>query len=175
MGDFEEKLQSILGDQRAMDQIMALARSLSGGEAPAGEAQNGKEEAQAPAPDAPPEPSALPELSALAGQLDPRMLQVGMEVMRQAQSAEDRSTALGGKSILLSHGHLWGVKSGYDRAIAQARAVGADILLFGHTHQALCCQLEDGLWMLNPGSSRSTYGLITLEEGTISCSVHHQN
>ena len=86
-----------------------------------------------------------------------------------------KQITLGGKSILLSHGHLWGVKSGYDRAIAQARAVGADILLFGHTHQALCCQLEDGLWMLNPGSSRSTYGLITLEEGTISCSVHHQN
>ena len=48
MGDFEEKLQSILGDQRAMDQIMALARSLSGeqkGEAPPPEPPGG-----APAP-----------------------------------------------------------------------------------------------------------------------------
>ena len=69
---------------------------------------------------------------------------------------------------------LWGVKSGYDRAFAQARAVGADILLFGHTHQALCRQLEDGLWVLNPGSSRSTYGLITLDETGISCSIHSQ-
>ncbi len=86
-----------------------------------------------------------------------------------------KQITLGGKSILLSHGHLWGVKSGYDRAFAQARAVGADILLFGHTHQALCCQLEDGLWVLNPGSSRSTYGLITLDEEGISCSIHHQN
>lgn len=80
---------------------------------------------------------------------------------------------LGGQSILLSHGHLWGVKSGYDQALAQARAAKADILLFGHTHQALCCQMEDGLWVLNPGSSRSTYGLITLEEGKVSCCVHH--
>ena len=86
-----------------------------------------------------------------------------------------KQITLGGKSILLSHGHLWGVKSGYDRAFAQARAVGADILLFGHTHQALCCQLEDGLWVLNPGSSRSTYGLITLDEEGIACSIHHQN
>ena len=82
-----------------------------------------------------------------------------------------KQITLGSRSILLSHGHLWGVKSGYDRAIAQARAARADILLFGHTHQALCCQLEDGLWMLNPGSSRSTYGLITLEDGDIDCAV----
>lgn len=85
-----------------------------------------------------------------------------------------KQITLGGKSILLSHGHLWGVKSGYERAYAQARAAGADILLFGHTHQALCCQLEDGLWVLNPGSSRSTYGLITLDEAGISCSIHPQ-
>ena len=79
---------------------------------------------------------------------------------------------LDGRSILLAHGHLWGVKSGYDRAIADARAVGADILLFGHTHRSLCQQLEDGLWMLNPGPSSSGYGLILLENGQIHCSVH---
>ena len=31
MAEFEEKLSSILGDQNAMSQIMALAQSLSGG------------------------------------------------------------------------------------------------------------------------------------------------
>lgn len=79
---------------------------------------------------------------------------------------------LDGKSILLSHGHRWGVKSGYDTAIADARAVGADILLFGHTHVPLCRRLEDGLWMMNPGPSRSSYGLIELEDGTVSCTLH---
>lgn len=83
-----------------------------------------------------------------------------------------KQITLGGKSILLSHGHRWGVKSGYDRAIADARAVGADILLFGHTHVPLCRQLEDGLWMMNPGPARSSYGLIQLEDGHISCSLH---
>lgn len=82
-----------------------------------------------------------------------------------------KQIALAGKSILLSHGHRWGVKSGYDTAIADARAVGADILLFGHTHRAVCEQLEDGLWMLNPGTSRSSYGLITIENDAISCAV----
>lgn len=84
-----------------------------------------------------------------------------------------KQITLAGKSILLSHGHLWGVKSGYDHAIADARAVGADMLLFGHTHRTECQQLEDGLWILNPGSSQSSYGLITIDHGTVGCSIHH--
>ena len=81
-----------------------------------------------------------------------------------------RYITLEGKNILLSHGHLWGVKGGYDAAIAAARACGADILLFGHTHVAVCRQLEDGLWMMNPGSSRSYYGLIQIRDGAAHCS-----
>ena len=82
-----------------------------------------------------------------------------------------KQITLEGKSILLSHGHRWGVKSGYDGAIADARAVGADILLFGHTHVPLCQRLEDGLWMMNPGPASSSFGLIELENGGIDCSV----
>lgn len=82
-----------------------------------------------------------------------------------------KQITLGGRSILLSHGHLWGVKSGYDAAVADARAVGADILLFGHTHVPLFRQLEDGLWMMNPGPARSSYGLIEIEHGAISCQL----
>ncbi|MDY3905432.1 MAG: YfcE family phosphodiesterase [Lawsonibacter sp.] len=85
-----------------------------------------------------------------------------------------KQITLAGKRILLSHGHLWGVKKGYEAAVADARAVGADILLFGHTHRALCQQLEDGLWMMNPGASRSSYGLIRIEQGQIHCSIHLQ-
>ena len=77
-----------------------------------------------------------------------------------------RLITLAGRQILLSHGHVWGVKRNYDAAIADARACGADILLFGHTHTAVCQRLEDGLWMLNPGSSRYSYGLISMEPGT---------
>ena len=83
-----------------------------------------------------------------------------------------KQITLEGKSILLSHGHRWEVKRGYSLAIADARVVGADILLFGHTHNPLCEQLEDGLWMMNPGAARSSYGLIEIEDGTISCSLH---
>lgn len=85
-----------------------------------------------------------------------------------------KQITLAGKRILLSHGHLWGVKKGYEAAVADARAVGADILLFGHTHRAPCQQLEDGLWMMNPGASRTSYGLIRIEQGQIHCSIHLQ-
>lgn len=78
---------------------------------------------------------------------------------------------LQGRGILLSHGHLWGVKGGYDKAIGEARKSGVDILLFGHTHRAYCQQLEDGLWVMNPGASRTSYGTILLEGDGISCTL----
>ncbi|NBI65325.1 hypothetical protein D1646_00585 [Pseudoflavonifractor sp. 60] len=88
MAEFEDKLNSILGNQEAMSQIMALARSLSGDQ-PAASALEGLDGPQ-------PEPSEPPatDLSALMGQIDPKMLQVGMDVLRQVQGTEDRSAAL---------------------------------------------------------------------------------
>lgn len=80
-----------------------------------------------------------------------------------------KNITLEGKQILLSHGHLWGVKRGYEQAIAAANSVGADILLFGHTHTPYCERLEGGLWVMNPGSARSSYGVITIEDGVIDC------
>ena len=81
-----------------------------------------------------------------------------------------RLVTLEGHKVLLSHGHLWDVKRGYGGAIAAARKADAEILLFGHTHVAYCEQ-ADGLWILNPGAARSSYGLILLENGAISCSI----
>ena len=95
MAEFEDKLNSILGNQAAMNQIMALARSLSG-EQPAGEASPAPEEpgeaAYAPAGEASAPPA--PDLAALMGQIDPQMIQVGIDVIRQVQSTEDRNAAL---------------------------------------------------------------------------------
>lgn len=94
MAGFEEQLNSILGNQEAMTQIMALARSLSGEQTPAPEADS---QADAPAEEGAYVPAAAeppPDLSALLGQIDPKMLRLGMEVMRQVQSTSDRNTAL---------------------------------------------------------------------------------
>lgn len=74
-----------------------------------------------------------------------------------------RQFSLEGHTFLLSHGHLWGVKSGYGAAIAQARSAGADVLLFGHTHRADCLTTEDGILVVNPGSARHSYALLEVD------------
>lgn len=85
MGEFEEKLNSILGDQQAMGQIMALAQSL-GKQSPPD--QEKKDTAPEPAEDAP------PDLSQLMGNLDPKMVQLGMRLMREYQQDDGQNTAL---------------------------------------------------------------------------------
>ncbi len=84
-----------------------------------------------------------------------------------------RVLELQGRRILMMHGHTHRVKTGYGGAIAAARQVQADILLFGHTHLAYTERMEDGLWAMNPGSCQSdgkvSYGVILLEKGEMMC------
>ena len=98
MAEFEDKLNSILGNQAAMNQIMALARSLSGDQppqqAPALVIPEWEEEHKYGPVTSAPEEQAAPDLSSLLGQIDPKMLQVGMDVVRRMQSTDDRSAAL---------------------------------------------------------------------------------
>ncbi|MBQ9762084.1 MAG: metallophosphoesterase [Oscillospiraceae bacterium] len=56
-----------------------------------------------------------------------------------------------GVKLFMTHGHIHRVKAGLGALIRDARSVGAQGVLFGHTHSALC-EYEDGLWILNPGS-----------------------
>lgn len=83
----------------------------------------------------------------------------------------EKCITLAGKTVLMGHGHTWGVKSGYGAAITRARAMNADLLLFGHTHRAYCEQLEDGLWVMNPGAARATYGVVNIDDGVIRCQL----
>lgn len=85
MGEFEEKLNSILGDQQAMGQIMALAQSLG---KQSSSDQEEKDTAPESAEDAP------PDLSQLMGNLDPKMVQLGMRLMREYQQDDGQNTAL---------------------------------------------------------------------------------
>ncbi len=77
---------------------------------------------------------------------------------------------LGGVRFYITHGHTLRVKYGLLRAELAAREAEANILLFGHTHRALC-DWHNGLWMLNPGSCSGmgpvTYGVIELTDGNI--------
>ena len=58
----------------------------------------------------------------------------------------------GGLKIYLTHGHIHRVKSGLDYLISAARAEGADIALYGHTHRANVEYTTP--WLLNPGAAK---------------------
>ncbi len=83
-----------------------------------------------------------------------------------------------GVQLYITHGHRHNVKLTLSRLLADARAGKAQAVLFGHTHEALCQQEQDGLWVLNPGacgSSGGSAGLMEVEGGKIlNCSILRQ-
>ena len=69
-----------------------------------------------------------------------------------------------GVKIFYTHGHYSGVKSGLYTFACAARERGAQVALYGHTHNALE-DYDDGLYLLNPGSLNSweaTYGTVDI-------------
>ena len=86
------------------------------------------------------------------------------------EEPEIRVVKLENVCVYLTHGHRHGVKSSPAGLVVEARKAGADVALFGHTHQPVCWQTEDGMWVMNPGSCGSyggTVGLLELEKGTV--------
>lgn len=85
---------------------------------------------------------------------------------------------LEGCRFYLVHGHQWGVKKSLQSLFYRAEEVGAQVVVFGHTHLPYCRQTE-GIWMLNPGSPthprslspRGTYLLLNLEADTVNPSL----
>lgn len=77
---------------------------------------------------------------------------------------------IGGVRFFMTHGHNHFVKQGTGALLADARKSGAQAVLYGHTHRAVCQREEDGLWVLNPGSCGSysgSVGLIEIEDRAI--------
>lgn len=92
---------------------------------------------------------------------------------------EDSFTVCGRK-ILVTHGHFYAVKSGFDKLISKAQETGADVVLYGHSHipdYSYHC----GVHLLNPGSlseprqvgRRHTYAIIEIDkDGKIHCNLY---
>ena len=80
---------------------------------------------------------------------------------------------LEGKRFFMTHGHMYGVKSGKARITYEAKNRGADILLFGHTHIPHH-STADNLIVINPGSigaGGKSYAVLELENGEASCKL----
>ncbi len=80
-----------------------------------------------------------------------------------------------GHKLLLCHGHCHRVKSGYAALISHAAKLGADLVLFGHTHMPHAEMLAAGtlvggiplcrpMYLFNPGSLREgSFGTLSLK------------
>ncbi|HIJ95229.1 MAG TPA: metallophosphoesterase [Desulfuromonadales bacterium] len=80
-----------------------------------------------------------------------------------------------GKKFLLVHGDIYRVKSGLALLEQRARELGADAVLYGHTHVAMQ-EERSGLLILNPGtlikSGRfQSYAILTVDTDSISARI----
>lgn len=90
-----------------------------------------------------------------------------------------------GHKIFMTHGHRFGVKSGVGGLVSHAAQIGADIVLFGHTHRPLEQRIDTGyeiggktisrpMYLFNPGSIGSgRTGGDALSFGTLSLTKTH--
>lgn len=69
-----------------------------------------------------------------------------------------------GVDLYMTHGHKHHVKMGIGALIRDARLSKCAAALYGHTHTPDCHREEDGLWVLNPGSSGYNGGTAALIE-----------
>lgn len=78
-----------------------------------------------------------------------------------------------GHRLLLTHGHLYGAKSGFGGLLTAAKEFGADLVLFGHTHrqELLTFPGENGerpVYLFNPGSiAAGDFGTLRLEKNLV--------
>ena len=79
---------------------------------------------------------------------------------------------LEGKYFLMTHGHIFSVKSTLTRLMSQARHQNADIVLYGHTHIPHKEQYKNAL-IVNPGSIGhgvpKKYAIIEINDGKVIC------
>ncbi len=80
----------------------------------------------------------------------------------------ERLIELDGVRILMMHGHTRNVKYESIRAYYAAKEMGADVLLYGHTHRPMM-DYDGTLYTMNPGSIRytGTYGVVRIENGKV--------
>jgi len=94
-----------------------------------------------------------------------------------SNNQDEEIFSLDGKLLFMTHGHLYGVKTGTETIVGAAKAKGADVLLFGHTHIP-CYETADGIVLINPGAigrgrdrNAKTYAVLELKNGAVTCEI----
>ncbi|MCK8060795.1 MULTISPECIES: YfcE family phosphodiesterase [unclassified Fusibacter] len=83
-----------------------------------------------------------------------------------------------GKKVLMTHGHRYNVKINLMNLCYKGEEIGADIVLFGHTHFPMTEDLN-GMWLHNPGSltfpmpgSARGYSIMKIDESGVEIVRH---
>jgi uncharacterized protein len=90
----------------------------------------------------------------------------------------ERLEEIENKKIFITHGHRYDVKHSLLKLKYRAKELGADIVLFGHTH--ISAEIyEDGIWFINPGSaalpkdSFQSIAIIEISDNKVTVSFRH--
>lgn len=94
------------------------------------------------------------------------------------QSPKEIIREIMGKRIMLTHGHMYGIKMGLNRLFYAAKENNIDIVFFGHSHIPYC-QENDGILFVNPGSigdkrwqNNESYGVLSINGDNIEIQIN---
>jgi putative phosphoesterase len=99
--------------------------------------------------------------------------QLSVSAAERAKYPTEILVTLVGKRIFATHGHNYRVKDGLNALYCKGLEIGANVVLFGHTHSPTIIKVE-GMVIMNPGSisqhrnkRSSTYGIIEINDDGI--------
>lgn len=92
-----------------------------------------------------------------------------------SEEPEVREVTLEGVHFYATHGHRYQVKYDLEPILNAGHFAGANVVLFGHSHRAVCRQVGD-IWLINPGTSglgeKPTYAVLDVLNGAVhSCEI----
>ncbi|PKM82965.1 MAG: metallophosphoesterase [Firmicutes bacterium HGW-Firmicutes-14] len=83
---------------------------------------------------------------------------------------DEEELEIEGYRILVTHGHMYGVKAGTSRLAEKLREGKYDLVVYGHSHVPEITRLQAG-YLMNPGSVSSprmgckrTYGIVEIDK-----------
>lgn len=89
-----------------------------------------------------------------------------------ADFPDDITTEVAHECVFMTHGDLYGVNMSMTRLDLKAREIGADIVLYGHTHR-LAAELVQNRLYVNPGSISLPRGEFAALGGTFALIETH--
>jgi len=82
--------------------------------------------------------------------------------------------SLGGSRVLITHGHMSQVRIDLLAIEYTARSAGADVALFGHTHEAIHT-VNKGITLFNPGAvssyEKTSWGQIEISDNKLTFNI----